>query len=287
MSNRYIKKIIPVLSCALLAALFITTLFFSAPKTAAVPETTGSLTYNDKVLEIGKDLTAVRISDLNKLNKITKVNYVADKFVKQRTLDEDIQIVDLTKPFEFAEKGTLIFVVMNLDPDDENFKEQKNKLSAYKIGDYWQFTLSLSKIFCTSNVYQSMDLVARHGEIENYDFIEFTTSYDKKTEKFSAETATEYLTLQFYTRREALENFNSAQIITVHYQSAGGAYSGISDCPLIGTESAVKGINQTSENLLIAFAILAAVVFAVLVVLSVLERSKRFASAIEIGRAHV
>ena len=256
MSNRYIKKIISVLSCAILAALFITTLFISAPKTAAVPETTGSLTYNDKVLDIGKDLTAVRISDLNKLNKITKVNYVADKFVKQRTLDEDIQIVDLTKPFEFAEKGTLIFVVMNLDPDDENFKEQKNNLSAYKIGDYWQFTLSLSKIFCASNVYQSMDLVARHGEIENYDFIEFTTSYDKKTEKFSAETATEYLTLQFYTRREALENFNSAQIITVHYQSAGGAYSGISDCPLIGTESAVKGIHQTSDNLLIAFAIL-------------------------------
>lgn len=281
MSNRYIKKIISVLSCALLAALFITTLFFSAPKTAAVPETTGSLTYNDKVLEIGKDLTAVRISDLNKLNKITKVNYVADKFVKQRTLDEDIQIVDLTKPFEFAEKGTLIFVVMNLDPAAEDFKEQQNKLAAYKIGDYWQFTLSLPKIFCASNIYLQYDLFARHGEIENYDFIEFTTSYDKKTEKFSAETATEYLSLQFYTRREALEKaFNSAQIITVHYQSAGGAFSAVSGCPLIGTESAVKGIYQTSENLLIAFAILAAVVFAVLVVLSVLERSKRFASAI-------
>lgn len=281
MSNRYLKKIISVLSCAVLSALFIVTLFFAAPKISAVPETTGILDYNDETLEIGKDISAVRISELNKIGKIAKVNYVADKFIIPKTLDENIQIVDLTKPFEFAEKGTLIFVIMNLDPADENFKEQQNNLSAHKIGDYWQFTLSLPKIFCASNVYQKSDLVARHGEIENYDFIEFTTSYDKKTEQFSSETATEYLNLQFYTRREALEKpFNSAQIITVHYQSSGGVYSGIADCPLIGTESAVKGVNQTSDNLLIAFAILAAVVFAVLVVLSALERSKKFASAI-------
>ncbi len=281
MSNRYLKKIISVLLCAVLSALFIVTLFFAAPKISAVSETTGVFDYNDETVEIGKDITAVRISDLGKIGKITKVNYVADKFIGPKTLDKDMQIVDLTKPFEFAEKGTLIFVIMNLDPSDENFKEQQKYLAAHKIGDYWQFTLSLPKIFCASNVYQKSDLVARNGEIENYDFIEFTTSYDKKTEQFSSETATEYLNLQFYTRREALEKpFNSAQIITVHYQSSGGAYSGIADCPLIGTESAVKGVNQTSDNLLITFAILAAVVFAVLVVLSALERSKKFASAI-------
>ena len=281
MSNRYLKKLISVLSCAVLSALFIVTLFFAAPKISAVPDTTGCIDYNDKTIEIGKDIAAVRISDLGKIGKITKVNYVAEKFVRPKTLDEDMQIVDLTKPFEFAKKGTLIFVIMNLDPADENFKEQQNDLAAHKIGDYWQFTLSLPKIFCASNVYQKSDLVARHGEIENYDFIEFTTSYDKKTEHFSSETATEYLNLQFYTRREALEkSFNSAQIITVHYQSTGGAYSAISDCPLIGTESAVEGVIQTSNDLLIAFAILSAVVFAVLVVLSALERSKKFASAI-------
>ncbi len=281
MSNRYLKKLISVLSCAVLSALLIITLFFAAPKITAVPETTGGIDYNDETMEIGKDIAAVRISDLGKIGKITKVNYIAEKFVGPKTLDEDMQIVDLTKSFEFAKKGTLIFVIMNLDPDAENFKEQQNDLAAHKIGDYWQFTLSLPKIFCASNVYQKSDLVARHGEIENYDFIEFTTSYDKKTEHFSSETATEYLNLQFYTRREALEkSFNSAQIITVHYQSTGGAYSAISDCPLIGTESAVEGVIQTSNDLLIAFAILSAVVFAVLVVLSALERSKKFASAI-------
>lgn len=281
MSNRYLKKIISVLSCVVISALFIVTLFFAAPKISAVPETTGGFDYNDETVVIGKDITAVRISELDKIGKITKVNYVADKFVIPKTFDEDMQIVDLTKPFEFAEKGSLIFVIMNLDPADKNFKEQQKNLAAHKIGDYWQFTLSLPKIFCASNVYQKSDLVARHGEIENYDFIEFTTSYDIKTEQFSSETATEYLNLQFYTRRETLEKpFNSAQVITVHYQSSGGAYSGIADCPLIGMESAVKSIDQTSDNLLIAFAILAAVVFAVLVVLSVVERSKKFTSAI-------
>ncbi len=281
MISRYLKKIISVLSCAILAATFIITLFFSAPKITAVPETTGELYYNENAFEIGKDIAAVRISDLDKLNKITKLNYVADKFVKPRALDEDMQIVDLTKPFQFAKKGTLIFVILNLNPNDDNFKELQNNLSAHKIGDYWQFTLSLPKIFCASNVYQRTSLIARHGEIENYDFIEFNTSYDKKTEQFSFETAPEYINLQFYTKRETLENaFNSAQIITVHYQSTSGAYSAIHDYPLIGTESAVKSINQTSNNLLIAFGILAAVVLAVLIVLSILERSKKFSSAI-------
>lgn len=294
--DRFIKRIISVAACAVLAALFIITLFFSAPKITAVPETAGSVIYPMSTTdaegnvhtefvtaELGSDVAAVRISDLagQKLGKITKVNYVADKFVNTRTLSPDIQIVDLTKPFDFAEKGTLIFVIMNLDPRAEDFAEQADSLSEYKIGDYWHFTLSLQNIFCASNVYQNASLIARNGEIANYDFIKFNTSYDKRTEKFSAETATTDIDLQFYTRREVMSNaFGAAQIITIHYQSTGSAYSGIKDAPLIGTESTVADITETSNDLLIAFAIIAAVVFAVLGVLSVLERTTEFVSAV-------
>lgn len=293
-NGRFVKKIVSVAVLAVLAALFIVTLFFSAPKIKAVPQTTGSIKYPVTTVDgegnihtefitakIGSDVAAVRISDLGELGKITKVNYVADKFVKTGTLSHDIKIVDLTKPFDFAEKGTLIFVVMNLDPRAEDFKEQSERLSEYKIGDYWHFTLSLPEIFCASNVYRNADLIARHGEIENYDFIDFNTSYDKKTDRFIKRTATVDTDLQFYTKRETLENsFMAAQIVTVHYQSAGGSYSGITDCPLIGTESAIKGVNESSQNLLITFAILAVVVFAVLAVLSFVERSGKFVSAI-------
>lgn len=289
MSNRYVKKIITVLSCAVFAALFIITLYFAAPKIETVPETSGELTelvYSDGVpitntYKIGTDVSAVRISDLTEIGKITTINYVADKFVAPGHFVQDMQIVDLTKPFEFAEKGTLILVIANLDPMANNFDEQTERLAKYKIGDYWRFTLQLPKIFSASNVYQKANLVARNGEIENYDFAEYNTSYDIKTDKFSSQTDTTYINLQFYTRREALANsFSAAQIITIHYQSSGGAYSGIANCPLIGTESAVTGTFRTSQNLLLLFAILAAVASTVLVVLSIVERSNKFVSAI-------
>lgn len=287
--NYFVKRIIWVAVSAVLAAVFIVATFFAAPIIHAVPETEGEITelkfvdgaVQNNVYTIGEDFTAVRISDLGKIGKIMKVNYVADKFVRTSALSRDIQIVDLTKPFDFAEKGTLIFIVMNLDPHAEDFAEQAESLSEYKIGDYWHFTLSLPEIFCASNVYQRANLIARHGEIENYDFIDFNTSYDKKTDKFIPQTASTDIDLQFYTKRETLENsFMSAQIITVHYQSAGSGYSGIADGPLIGTESAVKGVNRISQNLLIAFAILAAVVFAVLAVLSFVEKSEKFVYSI-------
>ncbi|MDE6850521.1 MAG: hypothetical protein K2J54_04260, partial [Clostridia bacterium] len=285
-----LKKIISVISCAVLSALFILLMFFCPPKIATVPETTGEITaivYPDsggaeeRTFNVGTHLTAVRIKDLGHLGRITKVNYVPDKFVTPNKLDADIQIVDLTESFNFAEKGTLIFVIMNLDPWAENYTEQLKSLAEYRLGDSWHFTLSLPKIFCASNVYLKNNLFSRHGEIENYDFIDYTDSYQIRTEKLSHKTDRTVIDLKFSTSRELMSHtMIAAQIVTIHYQSTGGAFSGITEAPLIGTDSAVTGITENSQNLLIAFAILSAVALAVLVVLSVLERSKEFVSAI-------
>lgn len=285
----YVKKAVTVLTCAVLAALFIVLMYSCSPKTAAVPETNGSISYfgnitnpdgtsewQQKTAEIGKDFAAVRITELGDRGKLTKVNYVADRFVQPGSLNAEYQLVDLTEPFAFAEKGTLMFAVLNLDPWSENFDEQAEALSKYKIGENWCFTVKIPQIFSASNIYYSAQLVARNGEIENYDFAEFNTNYVKKTERFSAKTEPTYIDLRFYTKREAISN----AFITIHYQSTGSSYSGIADCPLIGTESAVKNINERSKSLLSTFAILAVVVLAVLAVLSFVEKSKKFASAI-------
>lgn len=285
----YVKKTISVLSCVLIAAVFIIALYFGAPKIDPVPEATGEFNYFGKItkpdgttewgnqtLEIGKDFAAVRISDLGDLGRLTKVNYVADKFVQPSSLNEEYRIVDLTKPFEFAEKGTLMFAVMNLDPWAEDFDEKSEAMSKYKMGENWCFTVKIPQIFSASNIYSNTQLVARNGEIENYDFKEFNTNYVNKTESFSDETEPDFIDLRFYTKREAISN----AIITIHYQSTKTAYSGIADCPIIGTESAVKETSKTSQNLLLACAILAAAVFAVLAALSFVEQSKKFVAAI-------
>ncbi len=288
--NGYFRKIALVVASAVFTAAFIVIMHFAIPQIECVPETSGEIEYSitvhegdnnywseDKIAVIGENVTAVRISDLGKLKKITKVNYIPDKFVQANSLSEEIQIVDLTKPFDFAEKGTLIFVIMNLDPESSDFIEQSEKLSDYKIGDYWNFTLSLPKIFCASNIYNNANLVAKNGEIENYDFTAFTTSYDKKTEKFSQSVERTSVELQFYTRRQAL---NLYKVVTIHYQSAGTAYSGIIDCPLIGVENSVESVVEKSQNVLVAFSVFTVVVFAVLIVLSLLKRTKEFVTSI-------
>jgi len=273
-----------------LAALFIVIMHFAAPVMAAAPEAKGQLTYSvtvelpdntygseDVTAVLGEDITAVRISDLGKPNRLTKVNYAADKFVRAGSLSPDMQIVDLTEPFEFAEKGTLAFVIMNLDPDAEDFHEQAEKLSEFKIGDYWHFTLELPKIFNASNIYDNMELIARNGDIENYDFSVHSTNYDKKTENYSQKVERTALDLKFYTRRHAL---NLYRVITVHYQSSGTVYSGLADCPIIGTENKVENIYDKSQDLLISIAVIAAVVCAVLVALSILKRTVEYISEI-------
>lgn len=286
MSNiRLVKKIISVVSCAVAAALFIVIFFFCAPEIAAIPETEGrSLSYDvsykdengNRVYEIitavaGEDFTAVSIADLGKLNRITKVNYVADEFVYPCDLSSDIQIVDLEKPFEFAEKGTLIFVVFNLDPFAEDFYDKRESLSEFKRGNDLHFAFSLPEIFCACNVYLRMELVARQGNIKNYDFARFNDDYNIQTDSFSQHAENMMLDLSYNMKDIGL---SPPKIITVHYQSTGGLYSGIADCPLIGAESAVKSMNESSKNLLGAVGILSAVVFAVLVVLSLLKHSK-------------
>ncbi len=293
-NKRLLKKIITVLFCAAVSAVFIVVMFFCTPTIAAAPEAKGELIYdvdytdeNDETIRkkvpavIGQDVTAICIDDLDKLNRITKINYVPNKFVIPKSLDEKMQIVDLTKPFEFAEKGSLVIIVTNLDPEAEDFDDSVKKLAPYKIGEHWHFTLSLPEIFCASNVYQNSALAARHGAIAGYDFINYTTSYDIKTEKFSAQTDNVTLDLQFYTRRIAMDDrLNAAQFITIHYQSQNTAYSAIKDFPLIGDEKTVESAMRNSQTLLIAFAILAAVVFAVFCVMSILEQTKVFIPAI-------
>lgn len=284
--SRMVKKLISIPISVVLTALFIVFFMFALPQIAEVPENTGAkiierkysrpeagtVEITEKEYIVGRDITAVSIKDLSECGKITKVNYVPNEFTKPGSLSDKIQIADIGEQTKFAEKGTLIFIITNLDPLDGDYYAQCEALSPFKLGDYWQFTLILPEIFCASNVYQKSSLVSRTGEIENYDFISFTTSYDKQTQNFKKNTSTIELNLRFYTRSEAYADaLSSAAIITVHYQSAGGIISGIRQAPVVGDENTVIKINNYSQNLLLSFMILSAVVVVVFVALCILK----------------
>ena len=285
------RQILAALLCLLASALFVAAFSLFVKQIQPIPETqgkieqvflerneeTGELTQKKITSVLGKDVTAVRLSELTDLGALTKVNYVPGRFIQPTEIPADNQIVDLTGDFEFAEKGTLFFVVMNLDPSAEDFSEQVQRLERYKAGDYWHFTISLPQIFSACNIYMNSQLIASHGEIEDYNFIDFTTSYDKLTENFSAETGRTVVNLSFYTRREAIsDDWASARVLCIHYQSNGGFYSGARDSALLGSEEAILSTGQVTRLVLMGGCVLSAMVFAVLTVLSALRRTTNF-----------
>lgn len=285
------RQILAALLCLLASALFVAAFSLFVKQIQPIPETqgkieqvfferneeTGELTQKKITSVLGKDVTAVRLSELTDLGALTKVNYVPGRFIQPTEIPADNQIVDLRGDFEFAEKGTLFFVVMNLEPSAEDFSEQVQRLERYKAGDYWHFTISLPQIFSACNIYMNSQLIASHGEIEDYNFIDFTTSYDKLTENFSAETGRTVVNLSFYTRREAIsDDWASARVLCIHYQSNGGFYSGARDSALLGSEEAILSIGQITRLVLMGGCVLSAMVFAVLTVLSALRRTTNF-----------
>ena len=291
--TQYKKRAVLIALSLTLITIFIVLLALLAPEIPVCPETTGMIEqtnfYEDEngnrfqenlSFKIGEDITAIRISDLNDLNRIAAVNYVPDRFVVPGTLPQDAAIVPLDEKFDFASDGTLIFCILSPDPFATDFTAQAEALDRYKIGDYWTFSLLIPNVFNASNIYYDNQLVACNGEIENYEFIRFNTSDDRVTVEHRAQTEPIRITLKFYTRREAL----SDRYITIHYQS-NGTLSGIGDMPLIGTESRILSVQKQAPVVLLVALILCAMTLAVLMVLSALKQSSLFLPEIGIVAA--
>lgn len=291
--TQYKKRAVLIALSLTLITVFIVLLALLAPEIPVCPETTGMIEqtnfYEDEngnwiredlSWNIGKDISAIRITDLNGLNRIAAVNYVPDRFVVPGTLPQDAAIVPLDQPFDFASDGTLIFCILSPDPFANDFLAQTEALDRYKIGDYWTFSFLIPNVFNASNIYYDNQLVACNGEIENYEFIRFNTSDDRVTVEHLAQTEPIRITLKFYTRREAL----SDHYITIHYQS-NGTLSGLGDMPLIGTESRILSVQKQAPIVFLVALILCAMTLAVLLVLSALKQSFLFLPEIGIVAA--
>lgn len=282
------------LTCALtgilLASVLVIAVHFAADPSVVCPEATGSLTKTQYFIEettgafdfvtttatIGTDLTAVRITDLGDLNVIDKINYLPDEFVipSLDPIEYDYQIVDLHEKTAFSKKGSLVLFILSPDAFAENFSEQSAALDKYKVGDYWRFSIMLPKVFTAANIYLDSDLIASHGEIENYEFIKYNTSDDRVTVNHVSDTERSVIELSFYTRRQALTN----HVVTIHYQSDSETLSGLQDLPLIGTEKAINAVKNQYPTTFIVALVVGITALSVLIVLSFLKKTAEFIS---------
>lgn len=225
----------------------------------------------------GKEIASVSIADLHKLGTFTMVNYTPDEFLLPVS---DIRgtPVDLTKENSFAQRGTFIFVVRNIDPTSDEFLQQSEALAPYLQGDgYWHFTLYLPQIWSACNIYVKSVLTHRVGEIENYDFIKYS-EYSHTSVEHVDETEPLFIDLSFYPRQQAIspDPLQASTVITIHYESKSVKAAGIEDLPLIGENAAVRTAKANDQNLSTALYVLGILICALYIFVCLLKKTSSF-----------
>ena len=250
---------------ALLAALsaasclLILLLFFLPPKTNQVPfDLSLRGTENTPV-------ASVSIKDLASLNYLPYVNYTPDVFLTPKS-EVSGTPVNLSQKHSFAQKGTFLFVIRNLDPTDENFSQQAEALAPVLQGDSsWHFTLHIPKIWSACNVYVNYILTDRIGALSDYDFVEYS-DYVGTTSDHVNKTAPLILDLSFYSRQHTIyaDPLSAATVVTIHYEAESNNAAGIDGIPVIGSPSDVKSLVSNDQTYSTVAYLLAAFITAIL-----------------------
>lgn len=223
----------------------------------------------------GGELAAVSILDLTACSAITTANYTPDEF-----LLPNVEIsgtpVSFSDGHQEAERGTYIFVLLSPDPFSETFTEDAETLDRFLLGDSWQFTLHIPTVWTSCVVYIDDHVVARVGEISDYNFVEYS-DYVGYTESHVSRSESLFLDLSFYARREAIptDPLAAAQVVTIHFET-NSSFSGISRPPVIGRDTLVRSTVTRDSSLLASFAAIAAVSVCLCLFFCVIKHTAEF-----------
>lgn len=271
MKNSVLKRYSIIGSVILAASILCLCLIYCTPTIPDAPCDT-SLSGTD-----GNPVASVSITDLEGLNYLTYVNYTPDEYLNPNFEIQGIPI-DLREKNEYAQKGTFVFVIRNLDPTAEDFSDQAAALAPYLQGDYsWHFTLYIPKIWSACNVYVKYVLTDRIGTLSDYDFIKYS-DYAGTTEFHSNQTKPISLDLSFYSERQAIypEPLYAATVVTIHYEAEENKEAGIDGIPLIGSAAAISTYTACDQTLSIIAFTLAALITAVFLYVCLLKKQKMF-----------
>ncbi|MDE5715838.1 MAG: HAMP domain-containing histidine kinase [Anaeroplasmataceae bacterium] len=231
------------------------------------------ITITKNIKSNGESFIGTCILDLKEAQILSYANYTADEFV-QPTEISGVPI-KLDKTTNLATRGTLQFVLYNIDPFDENFFKNKEALTPFLEGDNnWHFSLYLPAYFSSSNIYVQSVLKHKIGEIENYDYIQFS-EYQGVTEHHKSETEPQTLDLNFYTRRQGipLDIENRCIVVTIHYEGLEGRFTGFNSMPIIGKRDTIHGITTQDQTFVIIIALLSLLIATIIAFTSFLKKN--------------
>lgn len=277
MKSRRLLNLIVVAVTALAGAALL--LFFLLSGAGKIPEAKETEGLTDKN---GVPVAAVSILDLKESNYLTRANYTPNEFLDTSPASSNGKVpfgtpVTLSQT-KLAEKGTLRFVILNIDPWAENFSEQKQSLSPYLGADNnWHFSLYLPPVFSACTVYVRSALVAASGMLSDYRFIDFS-EYNFDTEGHKDGTEPFILDLNFTSRRETIlaDRLTAAVTVTIHYESAQGKETGIIGTPVIGAPDAVERLVSREKVTMSTLIVVSSLSLAVFIFLCFLKKSIPF-----------
>lgn len=238
--------------------------------------------------DVGTDgispITTVSISDLSELGTLSHVNFTRDKYLTpQSQIGGDIIQLTTASADKSAIKGTYEFVLLNLEPYDQAFKEKSSALSPYLFADnYWHFTMYIPANFSACSVYINTELVAQRGVMSGYnisDYCDYRGEIISPTVHHKGESEPLFINLKFYSRRQAIpagKPLLAAQTVTIHFEAEPGKQSGLVGIPLIGSDKEVRNAVTRDKNVLTSALIISAISLAVFIFLCILKRSLSF-----------
>lgn len=202
---------------------------------------------------------ALKIEDITSFHQIDSYNVISDDFSN----DENLKNKSTT--------GTISFIFLNLDPNDERFEEKSKQLSSLLQRDnHWHLTLYLSPIFSSCIIYVN--------GIKAYSIGKMSAENDSNSSTHQSTTQPIFLDLSFNASKEALLNDDSLlkKEVTIQYESRQSNLSGIQGLILIGEDEAIREIIQRDIFFIYAVVLISILVLSLFIFVSILKKTLHY-----------
>ncbi len=225
--------------------------------------------------EIGTNMTALSIKDVDGCKKVTAFNIVKNEFLHNSQPVGAVYSHDIN---DLGTRGTIQIFIENIDPMAEDYNTQAALTEHLKVENSYKFSIHIPQTLAANIVYANAQFLSATGEIENYDFIEFINQ-PKVTETHISETDPVTINITMNAERRYMSPdspLRNGSLITIHYEAPDGKNAILDGDILIGVREAVDEAVQRNNMSLYLVQVLSIAIFAMLVFVTILKKRIEF-----------
>ncbi len=225
--------------------------------------------------EIGTQMLAVSIKDIDGCKKVTSFNIVKNEFVHNARPEGAVYSHDIQ---DLGNRGTIQIFIDNLDPMAADYNDQAALIEHLKVESSYKFSLYIPQTLAANVVYANAQYLSATGEIKGYDFIEFINQ-PKVTEAHISKTAPITFNITMNAERRYMSPdapLRNGTLITIHYEAPEGKTAVLDGDILVGPREAVDAAVGRNSMSLYVVQVLAIAALAMLIFVTVLKQRMEF-----------